>query len=296
MQSRGDTVEETVFRPLKEGEEGALFTFAEGLPEKGSWGRKTRYLGAGYERFLRFFRGARAFKPNHSLVAVENGKIVGFIIAIYSPRYNRELSERYECEIEKRAHILGIAFDEGRKDILYGLVTKLNSYLRSEGIKNIEYPSFGNVCLTTATDVLTPENVDALLMFREAGFRISDCYYSMRLNMESHPSKKGRLGKGLHFKVGNRRSELIDKNQVLAKITWDPIQDAKTTIRVFVKKAYRKKGLGTALMVETLRHLKNRGVKCLELGVDGNNQAALKLYRKFDFEVYKTHFYLMMPC
>jgi RimJ/RimL family protein N-acetyltransferase len=100
----------------------------------------------------------------------------------------------------------------------------------------------------------------------------------------------------MHFHVGNRRLELVGKNQVLAKITWDPIRDGKTSIGVFVKKAHRKKGLGTALMAEALLHLRNKGVKSVELGVDGNNLAALKLYRKFGFEVYETQFYLMMPC
>jgi hypothetical protein len=296
IQSRGDAVEETVFRLLKEGEERALFEFAEGLPEKGSWGKKTRYLRTGYERFLRFFKYVRAFQPNYSLLAWENGKIVGFVTAIYSPRWNRELSKRYECKIEKRAHVLAIAFNEGRKDILNGLVKRLSLCFSKEGIKGIEYPAFGNVCLTTATDVLKPENVDALVVFREAGFRISDCYYSMRLKLESHTSKNGNRRKGLHFHVGNRRLELIGKNHVLAKIIWDPIRNGKTSIGVFVKQAYRRRGLGTALMTEALRHLRKRGVKSVELGVDGNNLPALKLYRKFCFEVYETQFYLMMPC
>jgi ribosomal protein S18 acetylase RimI-like enzyme len=144
--------------------------------------------------------------------------------------------------------------------------------------------------------VLTPENVDALLMFRRAGFRISDCYYSMRLNIGSHPSKNEHRRKGLRFHVGNRRLEVIGKSQVLAKITWDPIQDGKTSIGVFVRQAYRRKGLGTALMAESLLHLKNSGANSVELGVDGNNLVAMRLYRKFGFEVYETHFYLMMPC
>ena len=289
-------MEERVFRLLKEGEERALFEFAEDLPERGYWGKKTRYLRTGYERFLRFFKYVRAFQPNYSLLAEENGRIVGFVTAIYSPRWNRELSKRYECKIEKRAHILAIAFNEGRKDILNGLVKKLSVCFSKEGIKGIEYPTFGNVCLTTATDVLKPENVDALVVFREAGFRISDCYYSMRLKFESHTSKNERQRKRTRFHVGNRRLEVIRKNQVLAKITWDPIQDGKTSIGVFVRQAYRRKGLGTALMAEALRLLRNKGVKSVELGVDGNNLAALKLYRKFGFEVYETQFYMIMPC
>jgi GNAT superfamily N-acetyltransferase len=296
VRSRGDALGGTVFHLLREGEERVLFDFARGLPERGSWGRKTRCLRGGYGRFRRFFQYVRAFQPNCSLVAEENGKIVGFVTAVYSSRCNRELSKRYQCGIEKRAHILAIGFDEGRKDILKGLVKGLSVCFSKEGIKGIEYPTFGSVCLTTATDVLTPENVDALLMFREAGFRISDCYYSMRLNLGSHPSKNEYRRKRLHFQVGNRRLKLMGKNQVLARFTWTPIQQGRTSIGVFVKKAYRRKGLGTALMAESLRHLKTKGVNSVELGVDGNNLAALKLYRKFGFELYKTQLYLMIPC
>lgn len=287
---------ETIFRPLKKGEERALFDFAEDLPERGSWGKKTRYLRTGYQRFLRCMKYVQAFQLKYSLAAEENGKIVGFAIAVHNPRWTRELAKRYRRKIEKRAHILGIAFDEGRKDILKGLVRRLSVYFSRMGIWDIEYPTFGNISLTTATDVLTPENVDALVMFREAGFEISDCYYSMRLNVENHLSMTERKRKGMHFHVENRRLELCWKNQTVGKITWDPLQDGKTSIEVFVEQAYRRKGLGTELLGEALHCLRNKGVKLVKLGVDGNNLAALKLYRKFGFEVYVTHFYLRMPC
>ena len=276
-------------------EERALFDFAEDLPQMGPWGKKTRYL-TDYKRFLRFLKYARAFQLKRLLVAHESGKIVGFAIAVHNPRWIGELAKRYGCKIEKRAHILGVAFNEGRKDILCRLVADLSAYFSKEGIKGIEYPAFGNVCVTTATDVLTPENVDALVMFREAGFRISDCYYSMKLNVESKLSKNEQQRKRIHFRVRGSRLELVRNSQILGKVTWDPIQNGKTSIGVFVKRAYRGKGIGTALMAETLHYLKNEGVKSVQLGTDGNNLPALKLYRKFGFEVSTTQFYVMMPC
>jgi ribosomal protein S18 acetylase RimI-like enzyme len=289
-------MKEVVVRSLKEGEERALFEFAEGLPERGSWGKKTRYLRAGYPGFLRFFKRLRSFRLKCLLVAEENRKISGFAVAVHSPRWTRELEKRYQCKIEKRAHILGIAFNDGRKAVLNKLVNRLSAYFSKEGIRSIEYPSFGNVCLTTATDVLTPENVEALMMFREAGFRISECYYSMRLNLESCLTRIEHLQDRTHFRVGERRLELIRKNQVLGKIVWDVVENGKTSIGVFVKKAHRGKGLGTVLMTKALHHLKNEGVKLVELGVDGNNLPALKLYRQFCFEVYATYFYVVKPC
>jgi phosphinothricin acetyltransferase len=288
-------VKDLVVRSLKEGEEGALFDFVQGLPQRGLWGKKTRYL-TDYQRFLRILKYAQAFRLSCLLVAEEKGKTVGFAIAVQNRRWISELAKRYRCKIEKRAHILGIAFNEGRKDILNGLAMSLKSHFSKDGIKCIEYPTFGNICLTTATDVLTPENVDALVMFREAGFRISDCYYSMSLNLESQPSKNEHRRERTHFRIRDRRLEFVMKNQVLGKITWDPIQKGTTSIGVFIKQAYRGKGVGKALMAETLHYLGNEGVKSVELGADGNNLPALKLYRRFGFKVCTTHFYLMLPC
>lgn len=289
-------METTTFDSFQDGEERVLFDFVEKLPERGSWGKKCRYLRTGYRGFLRFFKYFRALQIKCSLISKENGKIVGFAVAVYNPRWISELSKRYQCKIEKRAHILGIAFNEGRKDIFNGLVKRLAAYFSKKGIKGMEYPSFGNVCLTTATDVLTPENIDALVIFREAGFRISDCYYSMRLDLENHLIKKENQGKRTHFLVRTRSLEIVGKNQALGKISWAPIQDDRTSIQVSVKSAHRGRGLGSALLSEALQHLRNEGVKTVELGADGNNLAALRLYRKFGFEVTKTHLYLMMPC
>jgi ribosomal protein S18 acetylase RimI-like enzyme len=264
-QSSGETtMETTVCHSIQDGEERALFDFAENLPERGSWGKKTRFLHIGYRGFLRFFRYFRAFQTKCSLISRENGKIVGFEVAVYNSRWISGLSKRYQCKIEKRAHILGIAFKEERKDILDDLVKTLATYFSTKGIKSMEYPSFGNVCLTTATDVLTPENVDALVMFREVGFRISDCYYSMRLNLETHPAKHEHQRKRMHFHAGLRSLEIVSQNQALGKITWEPIQHGRTSIGVSVKLAHRRKGLGTALLSEALHHLKDKGVKSVD--------------------------------
>jgi ribosomal protein S18 acetylase RimI-like enzyme len=283
-------------RSLREDEKVALFDFVNALPEMGLWGKKTRYLRTGYRGFMRFFKYLEAFQLRSSLVAEENGKIVGFAIAAYSPSWITELTKRYRCDIEKRAYILGIAFDEGKKDVLNKLTTRLASHFSRKGIKGLEYSSFGNVCLTTATDVLTPENVDSLIIFREASFKISECYYSMKLNVESFTPSNKHQKEGMSFRFGERSVEIVGKNEVLGKTTCAPVHVSKTSLGIYVKQAYRGNRVGTALMAETLSHLKNRGVKSVELGVDGNNLPALRLYRRFGFEVFATHFYIMMPC
>lgn len=48
--------------------------------------------------------------------------------------------------------------------------------------------------------------------------------------------------------------------------------------------SYRGQGIGTALMKALFDELKKRGISRVSLSVDPNNEAAVKLYRRFGFE------------
>ena len=294
MSKKGDiAIKDVIVRSLKEDERRRFFEFACSLPERDFWGRKGYFLRGDFERFQKFLNHIKSFEPKCFLVAEEDDKFIGFAVAIYNPEWICELKERCGYEVEKRAYILGIAFVQRRKDTLCALVKELTDYFSKKGIESVEYPTLGNVCLTTATDVLTPENVDALMMFREAGFRISECYYSMKLDLDSYKYRKECLIEDCSFLFKERTIEIVQKDEVLGKITWDPVENKKTNIDVYVTQAYRGKGFGTALMTKALHRLKAEDVKVVELGVDGNNLPALKLYRKFGFELYATHFYII---
>lgn len=281
-----------IVRSLKEDEKRRFFEFAKTLPDRDFWGKKGRFLRGDFERFQKFFEYIKPFQPRCFLVAEENNKLVGFIVAIYNPTWVSDLIERYGYDVDKRAYILGIAFVQTRKDILSALTNELTNYFSKRGVKSVEYPTLGNICLTTGTDVLTSENVDAFIIFREAGFKINECYYSMKLDLNdckhnpTHPTETGS------FRFKERSIEIVQGNEVLGQITWDPVENGKTSIDIFVTRAYRGRGLGTTLMDEALNRLKADGVTMIELGVDGNNIHALKLYRKFGFEVCATHFYI----
>jgi ribosomal protein S18 acetylase RimI-like enzyme len=282
-------------RFLKEDEKRRFFEFARALPDRDFWGKKGRLLRGDFDRFQKFFDYIKPFRPKCFLVAEENNNIVGFVVAVYNPAWMSDLIERYGHDVDKRAYILGIAFVQSRKEVLKALTDELTDYFSKKGIKSVEYPTLGNISLTTGTDVLTPENVDALIMFREAGFKISECYYSMKLDLESYKcDKKYPIREG-SFRFKERSIEIVKENEILANITWDPVEDGKTSIGINVAQAHRGKGFGTTLMAEALRKLKTDGVKVLELGVDGNNLPALRLYRKFGFEPYATHFYITAP-
>lgn len=284
-----------VVRSLKEDEKRRFFEFTANLPDRDFWGKKSPLLREDFVRFQEFFEYIKPFQPRCFLVAEEDNKFVGFVVAVYNPAWTRDLMERYGYDVDRRAYILGIAFVQRRKDVLNALTCELTSYFSKKGVKSVEYPTLGNICLTTGTDVLTAENVDAFITFREAGFRISECYYSMKLDLDTYKHKKEYPIEEGSFHLKERSIEIVQQNGVLGKIMWDLVENWKTCIGVYVTPARRGRGLGTALMAEGLSRLKTDGVKVVELGVDGNNLPALKLYRKFGFEVYATHFYINLP-
>lgn len=282
-------------RPLREDEKKRFFEFAVDLPDRDLWGRKGFFLRGDFERFNNdFFEYIAPFHPKSFLIAEEDNKFVGFVVAIYNSAWINELKERYGHDIDKRVHILGIAVTQRRRDVLKALTNELANCLSKEGIEGAEYPTFGGVCLTTGSDVLTPENIDALIMFREAGFRISECYYFMKLDLGTKCQKEYPIQKGT-FRLNGRSIELFDGNEILGRVTWEPVENGKTDLDVYVAPNHRGKGFGTALMAKAMNQVKNEGAKTLDLGVDGNNLPALKLYRKFGSEVYKTHFYIIVP-
>jgi GNAT superfamily N-acetyltransferase len=289
-------MEKIVVRPLRKNEKRRLYEFVKTLPERDLWGKKGRLLKEDLHSFQRFFTYIKPFHPKCFLVAEENNELAGFVVAVYNPQWIDELAARYGHDIEKRAHILGVAFTQRRNEILTALICRLSSFFSQKGVRSVEYPTLGNVCLTTATDVLTSENVDALMTFREAGFKISECYYSMKLDLDRYECDNKYLTNGNRFSFQKRSIEIVRENRVLGKVVWDAVKDGKTNIGICVKQIHRGKGLGTALIARALLRLKGSGVKTVELGVDGNNLPALKLYRKFGFEVYATHFYVILPC
>jgi len=287
-------LKDLTLRPLRRSEYSRFFKFARSLPESDFWGRKGRYLRGDYERFKEFLDYIKPFYPKCFLVAERDDEFVGFTVAVYNPVWVRELSERYEHKVGKRSHILGVAVTKRKKDVLKALTSEMMNYLSQKGIREAEYPTLGNVCLTTGTDILTPENVAALTMFREAGFKISECYYSMKLDVDAFKPRKECSMKELTFRSEERSTDILDGNEVLGTITWDPIENGRTSIDVYVAPAHRGKGLGTALLKKALQRLETEGVKEIELGVDANNLPALKLYRKFGFTVFRTHFYIVV--
>ncbi|MEU4559877.1 mycothiol synthase [Actinoplanes sp. NPDC023936] len=62
-----------------------------------------------------------------------------------------------------------------------------------------------------------------------------------------------------------------------------------------VDPAGHRRGLGAALSVAGLRHLAGRGLTISNLYVDESNEAAVKLYRRLGYDVYKTDISYQRP-
>lgn len=77
------------------------------------------------------------------------------------------------------------------------------------------------------------------------------------------------------------KEEIIAVNEILRK--WD---DPETVFihSFYVKKSFRKKGIGSLLLKESIKILKEEEVKNIELTVDPQNLQAIRLYEKFNFK------------
>jgi hypothetical protein len=276
IRSEGAIVKDLIVHSLKADLHERFFEFAKTLPDRDFWGKKGRYLRGNLERFGKFLDYIKPFEPKCFLVAEESGRFVGFVVAVYNPCWVAELEERYGRYVEKRAYILGMVVIQRRIDVLKALTCEMMDCFSRKGIRTAEYPTLGNVCLTTGTEVLTCENADQLMLFREAGFKISECYYSMKLNLDAYQPERCSASERM-FRVERGKIEILDGDRVLGWAMWDSVENAKTNIDIYVEPACRGKDVGRVLMEEALREPKSDGVKVVELGVDGNNLRALRL-------------------
>ncbi|HAX17534.1 MAG TPA: hypothetical protein DCY00_02925 [Actinobacteria bacterium] len=82
-------------------------------------------------------------------------------------------------------------------------------------------------------------------------------------------------------KSPGQKEKIIAVNELIRK--WD---DPGTVFihSFYVKKSFRKKGIGSLLLKESIRIMKEEKIKKIELTVDPGNFQAIRLYKKFDFE------------
>jgi mycothiol synthase len=68
------------------------------------------------------------------------------------------------------------------------------------------------------------------------------------------------------------------------------------TEHIFVRKPWRRRGLATALVVQSLRALKIHGMEEAELGVDSENESgAYEFYRRMGYQTYSTDIWFRKP-
>lgn len=57
---------------------------------------------------------------------------------------------------------------------------------------------------------------------------------------------------------------------------------------VYVNPSYRGRGISKRLIQKILEQLDNKGAKAIELSVNTNAEAAVKIYKQFGFRIYRT--------
>ncbi len=82
------------------------------------------------------------------------------------------------------------------------------------------------------------------------------------------------------------KGKIIGVNELLRK--WD---EPETVFihSFYVKKSFREKGIGSLLLKESIKILKEEKVRKIELTVDPKNLLAIRLYEKFNFK--KTDYF-----
>ena len=76
---------------------------------------------------------------------------------------------------------------------------------------------------------------------------------------------------------------VLDNKVIAYGGVWVSFEEAQVT-NIAVHPDYRSQGIGTKLFSRLIEEIKNRGVKALTLEVRPSNEAALKLYEKFNLK------------
>jgi ribosomal protein S18 acetylase RimI-like enzyme len=78
-----------------------------------------------------------------------------------------------------------------------------------------------------------------------------------------------------------------------AHLTYPTSERYQTSVRfavihvMYVKPAYRRMGIGTRLMEEVVKRIKERGTENVRLNVLARNVEAVRFYERFGFKVYR---------
>ena len=94
-----------------------------------------------------------------------------------------------------------------------------------------------------------------------------------------------------------------EKNNVLGYLLGRVILDEGEILRLAVRPAFQKRGIGSKLLASFLEELKNLKIKRVFLEVSEENKRALRLYQKFNFNFlyFRKNYYeknkaLVMEC
>ncbi|MCF8225782.1 MAG: GNAT family N-acetyltransferase [Bacteroidales bacterium] len=147
---------------------------------------------------------------------------------------------------------------------------------------------------------------EQLEQLREIAIRTFDETFSStnsKENMEHYFARSFNLERlENEMKVPDSRFWFINYGQELAGYLKVNTAEAQTELketdgleveRIYVLKKYHGTGVGSELMEHAKKYAKKLGKKYIWLGVHEENHRALKFYRKYGFEEFSDHVFMM---
>jgi len=120
---------------------------------------------------------------------------------------------------------------------------------------------------------------------------ISELYYELHPVEEKENKEKGLLVPIEKSKIKPILLVAEENNQIVGFVWAHFIQYGffkyGTIDELFVKKEFRGKGIGTALLKKVIQKLENLKVKIIVVDTDKDNKEAIRLYKKVGFKLGK---------
>jgi len=120
---------------------------------------------------------------------------------------------------------------------------------------------------------------------------ISELYYELHPIEEKENKEKGLLVPIEKSKIRPVLLVAEEKKQIVGFVWAHFIQYGffkyGTIDELFVKKEFRGKGIGSALLKKAIKKLQNFKVKIILVGTEKENKEAVKLYKKVGFKLKK---------
>ena len=259
------------------------------------------------------------FDPAGLLVAFDNGKPVGFVHAGFCPNQEHSCVDYSRGVISQ----LQVSNCDSSDEVASSLLESALAYLKSRGAKSCfaggafpDAPFYVGLYGGSRIPGVPEEDAELFERLSRIGFQSCEQIHVMQLNLVGFRPAVNRalMTVRRQYQVaaivdpllpnwwecctygwaevfGFRVIRRSDKQVVGSVLFWEiqPLssQWGKVTmglVDLAIEENARKQGIGTFLINESLRHLADSGVACVEIQLRGSDEPAIAIARKTGFE------------